>query len=58
MKTFWKICFIALGIFIFLGGCAIDRGAMIIQFFGAIILMVGLIPMIDKDTFTTKKNDK
>ena len=58
MKTFWKIFFIAMGILIFLGGCALDRGAMIIQFFGAIILMVGLLPMIDKETFASKNNCK
>ena len=60
MKTFWKIFFIVLGLIIFAGGCASDGTiAFLIQFFGAIIMMVGLLPIIDKESFASlKKNNK
>ena len=60
MKTFWKIFFIVLGLIIFAGGCALDGTiAFLIQFFGAIIMMVGLLPIIDKESFASlKKNNK
>ena len=54
MKTFWKIFFIVLGLIIFLGGCSIGggMGATIVEFLGAMVLMVGLLPYIDKEFFT------
>jgi hypothetical protein len=56
MKTFWKIFFIALGLFVFLGGCVmVGKFALIVQFLGALILMVGLLPIIDKKTFSAFK---
>lgn len=58
MKTSWKFCFIILGLLIFAGGCGLSGGvAMFVQFFGAIVMMVGLLPIIDKELFSTFNNN-
>jgi len=51
MKTFWKIFWIVLGLLIFLGGCGIGggMGAFMVELFGAMIMMIGLLPIIDKE---------
>ena len=54
MKTIWKLLFIVLGLLIYLGGCAMSGGfSMIVSLFGACVMMVGLLPYLDK--WTSKK---
>lgn len=58
MKTFWKLFFIFVGLLIFAGGCDLGGGvAMLVQFFGAIVMMVGLLPIIDKEVFSSFYNN-
>lgn len=52
MKTRTKIILIVVGLLIFIVGCSIGEGlAMAISLLGAIIMMAGLLPIIDKEAF-------
>ena len=52
MKTFTKIVLIVVGLLLFTLGCLIGKGiAMAISLLGAIIMLAGLLPIIDKEAF-------
>ena len=52
MKTSTIIILIVVGLLIFALGCAIGEGiAMTVSMLGAIIMLAGLLPIIDKEAF-------
>lgn len=59
MKIKNSILWIVLGIIIFALGCAIDNNsaAFIVEFIGAILLMVGLYPFIERSSSNTNKRE-
>ena len=50
MKTYKKVLWIIGGLVIFAGGCCVENNgvAMIVSLMGACVMMVGLLPIIDK----------